>query len=91
MAYSDVEIQNFHTAATASQPHPEDLYRLGLVYSTGQGAPLDYVEAHKWFNLAALRGFEAAKHCRRELADQMSSAEIAAAQRAAREWMSRPN
>ena len=91
MAFSDVEIQGFHAAVAAPQPQPEDLYRLGLIYSTGQGAPLDYVEAHKWFNLAALRGFEAAKSCRKELADQMSSAEIAAAQRAAREWMSRPN
>jgi TPR repeat protein len=91
MAFSDVEIQGFHAAVSAPQPHPEDLYRLGLIYSTGQGAPLDLVEAHKWFNLAALRGWDAAKHCRKELADQMSSAEIAAAQRAAREWMSRPN
>lgn len=91
MAFSDVEIQSFHAAAAAPQPHPEDLHRLGLIYSTGQGAPLDYVEAHKWFNLAALRGWDEAKAYRKELADQMSSAEIAAAQRAAREWMSRPN
>jgi TPR repeat protein len=31
--------------------------QLGLMYSTGQkGALLDYVAAHKWLNLAALRG-----------------------------------
>lgn len=65
----------------------EELYRLGLQYSTGQGAPLDYVEAHKWFNLAAMRGLEAAKTYRRELSALMSSAEIACAQRAAREWL----
>jgi hypothetical protein len=65
----------------------EDLFRLGLSYATGNGAPLDYVVAHKWFNLAALRGFQEAKEHRRELSDQMSSFEIAAAQRAAREWL----
>jgi hypothetical protein len=41
-----------------------------------------------WFNLAAVRGSEAAKECRRELADQMSKDEVAQAQRAAREWLS---
>jgi hypothetical protein len=65
----------------------EDLFRLGLSYATGNGAPLDYVVAHKWFNLAALRGFQEAKEHRRELSDQMSGFEIAAAQRAAREWL----
>lgn len=65
----------------------EELYRLGLVHSTGQGAPMDLVAAHMWFNLAAVRGFAPAKLCRKELADQMTTAEIAAAQRAAREWL----
>ncbi len=72
-------------------PGPEatgaDLYRAGLAYSTGQGAPLSYIEAHKWFNLAALAGVQEAKVYRRELAELMSSAEIAAAQESARTWM----
>lgn len=72
-------------------PGPEatgaDLYRAGLAYSTGQGAPLSYIEAHKWFNLAALAGVQEAKVYRRELAEQMSSGEIAAAQESARKWM----
>ena len=63
--------------------------QLGLLYSTGQkGAPLDYVTAHKWLNLAALRGNDEAKHLRKELAGVMSREEIAAAQRMAREWVS---
>jgi hypothetical protein len=41
-----------------------------------------------WFNLAASRGSEAAKECRRELADQMTTSEIASAQKLAREWLS---
>jgi TPR repeat protein len=48
----------------------------------------EVVEAHKWFNLAALLGSEAAKQYRGDLAREMSSADIAAAQRAAREWLS---
>ena len=63
--------------------------QLGLLYSTGQkGAPLDYVTAHKWLNLAALRGNDEAKYLRKELAGVMSREEIAAAQRMAREWVS---
>ena len=63
--------------------------QLGLLYSTGQkGAPLDYVTAHKWLNLAALRGNDEAKYLRKELAGVMSREEIAAAQRMAREWIS---
>ena len=63
--------------------------QLGLLYSTGQkGAPLDYVTAHKWLNLAALRGNDEAQHLRKELAGVMSREEIAAAQRMAREWVS---
>ena len=34
----------------------EAQYRLGLLYSTGMGVPLDYVMAHKWLNLAAQQG-----------------------------------
>jgi len=64
------------------------LYNLGLLYSTGQGVSLDYVQAHKWFNLAAMRGNESARHCRAELAREMTPEEIAAAQREAREWLS---
>ena len=64
--------------------------RLGLLYSTGQGgAPLDYVSAHMLFNLAAMRGSDEAKAYRRELSGEMDPADIAEAQRAAREWLSR--
>lgn len=70
------------------ESNAEDLYRMGLVYSTGMGVAVDYVVAHKWFNLAALRGYSDAKQSRKEIADYMSSDEIAAAQKAAREWLS---
>ncbi len=86
MAFTDVEVQEAHQALQAD-PSGEDLYRLGLIYSTGEGDTANLVEAHKWFNLAAMMGSEAAKQYRGDLAREMSTAEIAAAQRAAREWL----
>jgi uncharacterized protein len=62
-------------------------FRLGMMYSIGSDAPTDYVSAHKWFNLAAMRGNEEAARLRREIAVEMTEAEIAMAQRAARDWL----
>ncbi|HEY5071366.1 MAG TPA: sel1 repeat family protein [Caulobacteraceae bacterium] len=66
----------------------DQLFRLGLLYSTGQGgAPLDYVSAHMLFNLAAMRGSIEAKIYRKELSGEMDPADVAEAQRAARRWL----
>ncbi len=79
-------LQKFEAAAEAGDSGA--LYDLGLLYSTGRdGAPNDYVIAHKWFNLATLRGYEAARVERAEVAQLMSTEEIAEAQRLAREWV----
>ena len=66
---------------------PEMLFELGMMYSVGCDVPVDLVAAHKWFNLAAVKGNCEAIRLRREIADQMSEVEIAAAQRAARGWL----
>lgn len=64
-------------------------YQVGILFSTGQGGvPIDYVMAHKWLNLAAMRGSDDARRLRAELAHDMSKEEIAQAQRLAREWIS---
>jgi len=65
----------------------QDPFRLGMMCSTGGSA--DMVAAHKWFNIAAMLGNIEAARLRREVAEEMSDAEIAAAQRAARDWMTR--
>jgi len=66
----------------------DELFRLGMLYSTGQGgAPLDYVSAHMLFNLAAMRGSSEAKLYRKEVANEMASEDVAEAQRQAREWL----
>ena len=87
VAFTDSEIAEAH-AAVRMGGDCENLYKLGLIYSTGQGGAVDLVQAHMWFNLAAVRGSESAKDCRREIADQLSKDEIAQAQKRAREWLS---
>ncbi|MCG8561532.1 MAG: hypothetical protein MI824_17165 [Hyphomicrobiales bacterium] len=75
-------------AETAAQTGASDaLFELGLMYCTGRDMEPDLVTAHKWFNLAALKGNTAARDYRVELAREMSEAQIAAAQKSAREWL----
>ncbi|HEU0045460.1 hypothetical protein [Sphingomonas sp.] len=74
--------------ADAASGQADALYELGVCYSTGtSGVPIDLVEAHKWFNLAAIAGLETAKDCRTDIAEDMSAREIASAQAAARSWL----
>src|SRR5437588_12112824 len=63
------------------------LYDLGMLYASGRSGLVDLVAAHKWFNLAALKGRVDALALRREVAEMMSDVEIAMAQREARAWM----
>jgi uncharacterized protein len=63
------------------------LLELGINCTTGIGLPVDLVSAHKWFNLAAMRGNKDAVRLRREIAAEMTTHEITTAQRAAREWI----
>jgi uncharacterized protein len=63
------------------------LYQLGLMYCVGRDVEVNLVEAHKWFNLAAMRGNDDAKAYRLEISREMTKKEIAAAQKSAREWL----
>jgi TPR repeat protein len=63
------------------------LFQLGLMYSIGRDVDVDLIEAHKWFNLAALRGNDDAKRYRLEISREMSKREISCAQKLAREWI----
>lgn len=64
-------------------------FELGMMYSTGRSVATDFVAAHKWFNIAAARGNKEAIRLRREVAQEMTDDEVAAAQRAARDWLTR--
>lgn len=75
--------------AAAAQGDLSAYFDLGVAYSTGShGAPCDLIEAHKWFNLAAVAGYEDAAQCRADVSEEMTAREIAEAQRRAREWIS---
>jgi uncharacterized protein len=78
--------------ADAASGDVQALYELGIAYSTGSGGVgVDLVEAHKWFNLAALNGSSLAQECRADISEDMSAREIAEAQRQARAWLAEIN
>jgi uncharacterized protein len=81
------EISDCEQAVLGEASGADTFFELGMMYSSGRSVPIDYVTAHKWFNLAAMKGNQDAARLRREIAVEMSEAEIAAAQRAARDWM----
>jgi uncharacterized protein len=77
----------------ADQGNPVAQLFLGLMYYNGQGVPQDYVQAHKWYNLAGARipasdtqNHKMAVKNRDIVAKKMTPAQIAEAQRLAREW-----
>ena len=74
--------------ADAARGNAQARYELGIAFSCGTGGvDVDFVEAHKWFNLAALAGSEEGHALRAEIAEEMSAREVAEAQRQARAWL----
>jgi TPR repeat protein len=70
----------------AEQGNASAQNNLGVMYAIGNGIPQDYVEAHKWANLAAAQGNKVAEKFMDSIAARMTSDQIAEAQRLAREW-----
>ena len=77
----------------ANQGHVWAQSNLAFMYRDGEGVPQDYVKAHMWFNLASAGAPATSRsdyvEYRDELARRMTSAQIAEAQKLAREW--KPN
>ena len=73
--------------AMGANAQADILFELGMMYATGRDCDTDVVAAHKWFNIAAIKGSARAAELRAELSATMSKAEIAQALREAREWM----
>ncbi|WP_020594533.1 SEL1-like repeat protein [Kiloniella laminariae] len=71
---------------SAATGHRDAQFMLGYVYSKGFGAPQDYVEAHKWFNLAAAQGDREAGRARDKLVAAMTAEQVSQAQKRAQEW-----
>ncbi len=77
------------TATIDQTPNPatataDELLNLALSYSLGRGVVQDIISAHKWLNLAAMKGSKAALQYRGELAREMSASQVAEALRQAR-------
>ena len=73
----------------AEQGNANAQYNLGTFYDNGLGVPLDKVRAYMWFSLSAAQGREGAAAFRDLIARRMTPAQIAEAQKLAREW--KPN
>ena len=83
------EMTGAEAAAGPGQASGEAFYELGLMYAAGRTVPVDRVSAHKWFNVAVAQGYRPAAGMRAEVAQEMTSEEIAAAQREARLFLTR--
>ena len=69
----------------AEQGDVKGQYSLGLIYGEGISVIKNYVIAHMWFNIATSNGYEDAKKTRDLIAGQMTTEQIAKAQKLARE------
>jgi TPR repeat protein len=81
------ELELVTAPPTEAPTNAEDCFGLGMIYSSGAGVAVDLVQAHMWFNIAAMRSHKDAARLRREIAELMSDSEIGSAQRAARDWL----
>jgi len=71
----------------AEQGNDRAQYNLGLMYDSGYGVTQDYVQAHMWYNIAGVDGESVAVSYRDFVAKEMTSDQIAEAQKLAREWI----
>jgi TPR repeat protein len=91
-------LQDFEQAASWYRKAADRGYvwaqnNLGVLYQYGRGVPQDFVQAHMWFNLAATYA-PASEAKNRDLAirnralvtGKMTPAQLAEAQKLAREW-----
>jgi TPR repeat protein len=80
------EMNNMESAM-GGEAQADVFCEMGLMYATGRGCDINLVSAHKWLNIAAIKGSERAALLRADLGRSMTKMELAQALRAAREWM----
>ena len=78
---------NSMEAVMGGETRADTFCNMGLMYATGRGCAVDLIAAHKWLNIAAIKGSDRAAALRADLAAAMSKTDLATALRAAREWM----
>ena len=81
------EMTTSDMATMGGETRAETFCDMGLMYATGRGCAIDLVSAHKWLNIAAIKGSDRAAELRGDLAQTMTKMQLAEALRAAREWM----
>jgi TPR repeat protein len=85
-----VKKRDYATAVRIIRPLAEQgdaraQYTLGVFYDNGLGVPQDRVTSYMWFDLSAAQGKEGAAAFRDLIARRMTPAQIAEAQKLARE------
>jgi TPR repeat protein len=85
VSQDDTEAAKWYRKA-AEQGHAGAQCLLGVAYYTGEGEPKDDVQAHMWLDLAGAQGVTEAEKVRDFLQKDMTAAQLAEAQRLAREW-----
>ena len=82
-----IQMEHEEAAITPNAATADILFELGMMCCNGNEGKQNYVTAHKWFNLAALKGSEEARFYRCELSREMTPGEVHEAQRLARAWL----
>ena len=82
------EALKWYRLAAAQGFTPAQL-NIGVAYGRGQGVARDLVRAHMWLSIAAASGSANAIKSRDIVAQNMSSQQIAAAEKSARECQAR--
>ena len=72
---------------SASVEFRDSPFERAILLSSGRSGQPDVIKAHRWFNIDAAGGDRAAAEHRDELVREMTREEVAAALRAARDWM----
>jgi uncharacterized protein len=84
---AQLDIADVDTSAMPPEMAGDVYFQLGMMYASGRSVRSNLITAHKCFNLAAAKGNSAAVRYRGDLAREMTAAEVAEAQRQAREWL----
>jgi hypothetical protein len=77
-------------SSVAEGGDPDAQYMLGRLYANGHGVLQDYVQAYKWYNLAASQGQRFALAARDAIAERMTAEQVAKGQELAWDWRPEP-
>jgi hypothetical protein len=91
VAYQEGDYQTAHRCliGAANKGVAEAQYNLGLMYFEGQGVPQDFQAAYMWLNIAAMDGDKVAVKAPDFVAKELTTCQLGAAQKMAREWFAK--